>query len=143
VGGMGLGNELMLGAIPVDRAGAAAAMNETVTELGGALGMAVLGSIGTAVYRHRMGGGVPAGARATLGGAVATAAHMPGAAGARLLATARDAFCSGINVVAFVGVGLLGAAALLSVLCLRHLRGQAEDPTPVAEPEPAAGALAA
>lgn len=143
VGVMTLGNELMLGAIPVDRAGAAAAMNETVTELGGALGMAVMGSIGTAVYRHRIGGGVPAGARATLGGAVATAAHTPGEAGARLLVAAREAFCSGINAVAFVGVGLAGAAALLTVLFLRHLRAAAEAPTPVAQPEPAAGALAA
>jgi DHA2 family multidrug resistance protein-like MFS transporter len=144
VGVMNLGNELMLGAIPVDRAGAAAAMNETVTELGGALGMAVMGSIGTAVYRHRLGADVPAAARSTLGGAVATAARQPGAAGARLLGLARDAFCSGINVVAFVGVGLAAAAAVLTVLFLRGLRtGQAEDATPVAQPEPTAQALSA
>jgi DHA2 family multidrug resistance protein-like MFS transporter len=122
IGVMTLGNELMLGAIPVDRAGAAAAMNETVTELGGALGMAVMGSIGTAVYRHQLGAGVPSSARSTLGGAVATAAHEPAAAGARLLSAARDAFCSGINTVSFVGVGLVAVAALLTVMYLRGIR---------------------
>ncbi|HEX4791084.1 MAG TPA: MFS transporter [Actinospica sp.] len=155
VGVMALGNELMLGALPVDRAGAGAAMNETVTELGGALGMAVMGSIGTAVYRHHLGGaGVPAAARSTLGGAIATAAHEPGAAGATLLSTARAAFSSGVNVVAFVGVGIAAGAAVLSVLVLRRLRaeepaaegerpgtGMAVAATPVAQPEPTAGAL--
>jgi len=117
-----LGNELMLGAIPPERAGAAAAMNETVTELGGALGMAVMGSIGAAVYRHRLGTTIaPAPARSTLGGAVATAAKEPGAAGAQLLSAAREAFAHSVNVVSIVGAVMMGAAALLTILFLRRL----------------------
>jgi DHA2 family multidrug resistance protein-like MFS transporter len=122
VGVMTLGNELLLGAIPVERAGAAAAMNETVTELGGALGMAVMGSIGTAVYRHHLGAAVPAPARATLGGAVATAAGEHGSAGVQLLSAAREAFTASINGVSTVGAALMAAAAIAAVFFLRGLR---------------------
>jgi MFS transporter, DHA2 family, multidrug resistance protein len=122
VGVMTLGNELLLGAIPPERAGAAAAMNETATELGGALGMAVMGSIGAAVYRHHLAGAVPAPARATLGGAVATAAREHGSAGAHLLAAAREAFTASINSVSIVGAVLMAAAAIATVVFLRGLR---------------------
>jgi DHA2 family multidrug resistance protein-like MFS transporter len=134
---MSLGNELMLGAIPPERAGAAAAMNETVTELGGALGMAVLGSIGTAVYRHGLGADVPGPARSTLGGAVATAAHEPSSVGAQLLVTARDDFTHSINVVSIVGAAIMAASALLTILFLRRIGTEAaftHADTPVAEP---------
>jgi DHA2 family multidrug resistance protein-like MFS transporter len=142
---MTLGNELMLGAIPPERAGAAAAMNETVTELGGALGMAVLGSIGTAVYRHGLGADVPGPARSTLGGAVATAAHEPASVGAQLLMTARDAFTHSINVVSIVGAAIMAAAALLTILFLRRIGTETSvEPaaTPVEEPSRSAEAVA-
>jgi DHA2 family multidrug resistance protein-like MFS transporter len=142
---MTLGNELMLGAIPPERAGAAAAMNETVTELGGALGMAVLGSIGTAVYRRGLGADVPSPARSTLGGAVATAAHEPASAGAQLLMTARDAFTHSINVVSIVGAAIMAAAALLTILFLRRIGTEASvesAATPVEEQPRSAEAVA-
>jgi DHA2 family multidrug resistance protein-like MFS transporter len=132
VGVMGLGNELMLGALPPERAGAGAAMNETVTELGGALGMAVMGSIGTAVYRHHL-AGAPSAVRSTLGGAVATAAHEPGSAGAALLADARAAFATSLNTASFVGAGLMVVAAVSTVLFLRRLPGEADSPPASAE----------
>ena len=119
VGVMTLGNELLMSAIPPERAGSAAAVNETVGELGGALGMAVLGSIGAAVYRGHLGSEVPAGARSTLGGAVATAAHMSGTAAADLLTAARAAFTSGLNTVSIVAAALMALAALLTALFLR------------------------
>lgn len=121
VGVMTIGNELMLGALPPERAGAGAAMNETVTELGGALGMAVMGSIGTAVYRGHIGSAVPAAARSTLGGAVAVAAHEPGSAGTALSAAAREAFVTSLNAVSIVGAVLMGFAAVLTVLFLRRV----------------------
>ena len=75
---MTVGGELIMGAVPPERAGAAAAVVETGTEFGGALGMAVLGSIGTAIYRsdlvanapHGLSSGALSAARDTLGGAV-------------------------------------------------------------------------
>ena len=44
--------DLAMGSAPVEKAGVASSLMETGAEFGGALGMAVLGSIGTAIYRH-------------------------------------------------------------------------------------------
>ncbi|HKX46397.1 MAG TPA: MFS transporter, partial [Planctomycetota bacterium] len=71
-----LATDLVVGSVPPERAGTAAALSETSSELGGALGIAVLGSIGVAVYRSGMSRGLPealphdaaAAARDTLGG---------------------------------------------------------------------------
>jgi len=49
-----LGTDLIVNSAPTERAGAAAALSETSTELGGAMGMAILGRIGMVVYRSRM-----------------------------------------------------------------------------------------
>src|SRR5919106_347320 len=45
-----LTNDLIIGAAPPERAGAAAGISETAAELGGALGIALLGSLATAIY---------------------------------------------------------------------------------------------
>ena len=74
-----LTNDLIIGTAPPERAGAASAISETGAELGGALSIAILGTLGTAVYRSQMTDDLPAGvppeqaetARDTLGGAVA------------------------------------------------------------------------
>src|SRR4029079_848311 len=52
-------HELIVGSARIERAGAASAISETSSELGGALGIAVLGSIGPAVYRARKGAQIP------------------------------------------------------------------------------------
>lgn len=73
--------DLVVGSAPPERAGSASAISETSAELGGALGIAILGSIGTAVYRTELAKAIPAGvppeaqeaARDTLGGAAAAA----------------------------------------------------------------------
>lgn len=123
--------DLALGAAPAEKAGAASSLLETGQEFGGALGMAVLGSIGTAVYRHRI-GDAPAEAKETLGGALAVAQHLPGRAGDALLTSAREAFTSGMHIAALAGGAvLLGAAAL----ALRGLRGVAA-PQREEQPEP-------
>lgn len=56
-----LGTDLVVGAAPAEKAGSASAMSETVQELGLALGVAVLGSLATAVYRDRVDDTLPAG----------------------------------------------------------------------------------
>ena len=56
-----LATDIIVGSAPVERAGAASAISETSSELGGALGIAILGSIGTAVYRTRMTAALPNG----------------------------------------------------------------------------------
>src|SRR5207244_11885342 len=90
----------IVGSAPVERAGAASAISETSSELGGALGIAILGSIGVAVYRGLMADGVPVGvppeatevARAKLVGARAIARQLPGHLRGERLGTAREAF---------------------------------------------------
>ena len=80
-----LTTELIVGSAPPERAGAASGISETGAELGGALGISILGSIGVALYRREVADALPAGipaefaaiARDTLGGAVAVAAQLP------------------------------------------------------------------
>ncbi|MGH3013545.1 MAG: MFS transporter, partial [Gaiellaceae bacterium] len=80
-----LATDLVVGTAPPERAGSAAALSETSSELGGALGIATLGSIGTALYRAQVDDAVPAGvppeeaeaARDTLGGGVSAADRLP------------------------------------------------------------------
>ncbi|MFI6337167.1 MFS transporter [Streptomyces sp. NPDC050535] len=114
--------DLALGTVPVARAGAASALLETGTEFGGALGMAVLGSIGTAVYRDRIPSDAPAAAHETLGGALATAQQLPGDTGQALTTAAREAFTSGMHAAAIAGAVLLLGAAALAATALRRVR---------------------
>jgi MFS transporter, DHA2 family, multidrug resistance protein len=118
-----LATDLIVGAAPPERAGAAAAVSETSSELGGALGVAVLGSIGTAVYRIQVAGAIPSGvsaeaaraARGTLGGALAVAERLPEHLGAALLGPAREAFTYGMQLsAALCAVIALGAAVMLA-----------------------------
>lgn len=135
---MSLLTDLALGSVPVDRAGSASSLLETGTEFGGALGMAALGSIGAAVYRHAMPGSAPEPARETLGGALAVAAELPGRAGDALASAAREAFTEGMRGAAIAGALLLLLAAGIAVAGLRNVRvrpdtenaGQAENLSP-------------
>jgi MFS transporter, DHA2 family, multidrug resistance protein len=113
--------DLAMSSAPVERAATASSLLETSTEFGGALGMAVLGSIGTAIYRHEMPSTAPAGARETLGDALATAAHLPGRAGESLVATAREAFTSGFQGAAIAGAVVVALAAVGAAVSLRRI----------------------
>jgi DHA2 family multidrug resistance protein-like MFS transporter len=123
-----LTTDLVLAAAPPERAGAAASMSETSSEFGGALGIAVLGSIVTAVYRSEIAGTLPAGipsdaaeaARATLGGAVAVAGDLPGPAGTALLDVARAAFAQSFELVSAVSAVIAIAIAVLAAAMLRQ-----------------------
>ena len=124
-----LANDLIIGAAPPERAGAASAISETCSEFGGALGIAILGSIGTAIYRRAMAGSVVDGippdaavaARDTLGGAVAAAGQLPGL-GTVLLDTARKAFTHGLHVTAITSALVVLGMAVLVMVSLRHVR---------------------
>ncbi|MEU1401104.1 MFS transporter [Streptomyces sp. NPDC005728] len=124
--------DLAMGAAPVEQAGAASSLLETGTEFGGALGMAVLGSIGTAIYRHEMPASAPAEAHETLGGALAVAGRVPGRTGDALATAAREAFTSGMHGAALAGTAVLALAAIVATTTLRriHIR---ETPAPETE----------
>ncbi len=138
VAAMTLANELALGAAPPERAGSAAAVLESGQELGGALGMAILGSVGAAVYSRDMADALPAdvahadAVRETLGGAAAVAAHLPTRTAETVLAAARDAFTHGMG---FAAVGAAAAMAGAGVFSLVLLRGAGRTKPTSAEPE--------
>jgi len=145
VGVMTVGNELIMGAVPPERAGAAAAVVETATEFGAALGIAILGSLGIAVYRSGLVASAPQGtpptalaaARDTLGGAITVADRLPGRVGTDLLEAARAAFTHGLNNAALGAAIVMALAAVLSAAFFRGVQAQssarAEEPLTVAE----------
>jgi DHA2 family multidrug resistance protein-like MFS transporter len=133
--------DMILATAPPERAGGASALSETASELGGALGVAILGSVGAAVCRHEIAGALPGGlpddARAaatdTLGGAAAVAGHLSGQAGASLLDAARVAFTYGLNIAAGAGAATMATAVVLAVVLLRRVE---LDTTPTEELTP-------
>ncbi len=124
-----LGTDLIVGSAPPERAGAASAISETGAELGGALGIAVLGSVGTAVYRRAFSaeasGSVPVEAletaRGTLGGALTAAESLPPGLGDPLVSVARQAFVEAFEASAAIGAGVILLLAVLSAMMLRHV----------------------
>jgi MFS transporter, DHA2 family, multidrug resistance protein len=130
-GGMGftfaVTTDTMLAAVPKERAGAASAISETATELGGALGMAILGSVLNAVYRGSLDlpGTVPTGAahgaRDSLGGAIDGVAGLPAQLAGEVVAAARHAFVDGMHVAALSSAGLAVVAGLVALVTLRRV----------------------
>jgi MFS transporter, DHA2 family, multidrug resistance protein len=129
-----LATDLMLENAPPERAGAASAIAETGSEFGGALGIAILGTIGTAVYRSQVADAVPAGvpppaaeaARDTLGGAVAAGDQLPDPFAAELLDAAREAFTQGLQLAAGISATVVIVAAALAVVLLRRVGAGSE-----------------
>jgi DHA2 family multidrug resistance protein-like MFS transporter len=128
-----LTNDLILGSAPPERAGAASGLSETCAELGGALGIAIFGTIGIAVYRAAMPDAVPgvphdvmAIARDTLGGTVAIADQLPAQAGAELVNVARQAFTYGMQLTAAISVAGSLALALVAAAKLRRVGAASE-----------------
>ena len=113
---------LIVGTAPPEQAGSASAMSETSAEFGGALGVAILGSLGTLVYRMTMDGVDLSGLNAaqqlavstTLAGAVETAKAM-GATAPAWLDAARSGFSLG-----FAACCALAAVTLLALAGLAH-----------------------
>ncbi|GAP51996.1 MFS transporter [Streptomyces azureus] len=123
--------DVILSSVPQEQAGSASAVSETAYELGAALGIAVLGSIVTGVYRDFTGpAGTPAAARESLGGAVEAAAGMPAHTSAVMLDAARTSFVDGLALAAGAGAAVLLAAAVAAWFLLRgqRLESGAEHP---------------
>jgi DHA2 family multidrug resistance protein-like MFS transporter len=143
--------DLVVSSAPPERAGAASGISETGAELGGALGIAILGSIGVAVYRGQLADTLPAGipgqaavvARDTLGGAMGVAAQLPAAAGAALAEAAQQAFVRGMQLTVSLSATVAVLVAVMATILLHAVPvpGQAEaDQQPAASPEPAVAA---
>ncbi|RVU25337.1 MFS transporter [Streptomyces antnestii] len=116
--------DVILSSVPKEQAGAASAVSETAYELGAALGIALLGSIVTGVYRDFTApAGTPAevasAAHESLGGAVESVSALPAHTAGELLASAQDAFVDGLRAASGVGAAVLLATALAAWFLLR------------------------
>ena len=109
----------IMSAVPLGKAGVGSAMNDTTRELGGALGVAVLGSLVASRYDARLSPALdllPASLHAqageSLAGALHTAADVGGPTGTQVASIAREAFVSGMHLAAIIAgcVALLAAA---------------------------------
>ncbi|HTE41471.1 MAG TPA: MFS transporter [Steroidobacteraceae bacterium] len=124
-----LTTDLVMSDVPPERAGAASGISETSFEFGAALGVAVLGSVVSAVYRTQMSDADLAGltgatldnARETLGAAVAAAETLGDHARDNVLLVARTSFTQAMNVAAWVSTVL---AIVASIVCFRFMRHQ-------------------
>ena len=134
--------------VPAHQAGAGSAINDTIREVGGALGIAVVGSLAAAVYRSRLThvlvaqhapGLVVHVATGSVAAADITGRQVGGAAGSELMAAAHSAFVNamamGVRVAA--GVALVSAVAAIFALPRRRNPVVAEAPRPTT-PRPAA-----
>ena len=125
--------ELIMATLPPARAGVGSAVNDTVRELGGALGVAVIGSVAASSYASnlegRLDGDLPDGLRAAVvdnvGAALEVSDHL-GAGGADVAAAARDAFVSSMTSSLWVGVGVALLAAAVAFVHLPRRAGANE-----------------
>jgi EmrB/QacA subfamily drug resistance transporter len=137
----------IMGAVPVGRAGVASAMNDVTRLTGGALGIAVVGSVITSIYASRVAGALDglspaarATARSSVGSARALADRLPGADGEALTAAAARAFTDalGLGLACAALLALMAAAIVAWRLPARHESAPRLEGVP-AEPAQAGG----
>jgi EmrB/QacA subfamily drug resistance transporter len=146
--GLGLASspatEAIMGALPPEQAGAGSAVNDTTRELGGTLGVAVIGSVFLSVYGGEVikayrSLGLPTEfeetVRESMGGGLAVAAQVPGDAGAALVAAVQSAFIDGLARGSVVAAVVVAVGALFAWIYLpARARGQVETGAPADEP---------
>lgn len=120
---MGPATESVMGSLPRAKAGVGSAVNDTVRQVGGALGVAVLGSILNSVYASKVANSpveLPAAARQVsednVQGAYAVAEQLPADAGSALVDAANHAFVLAVSTTVLVAAGVVLAGALLALV---------------------------
>jgi Na+/melibiose symporter-like transporter len=137
--GMGMvmapATESIMGSLPRNKAGVGSAMNDTTRQMGGALGVAVIGSVLASVYRPGVGArlaelhapeSVIASARDSIGGAVDAAGSLAEPLRSSVIAASRSEFVNAFHGALFVGAAVLFAAAAI-VFALLPARAAAEE----------------
>ena len=134
----------IMGALPAAQAGVGSAVNDTTREIGGVLGVAVLGSVTSSTYAHWLGDAITSlphdatdTARSSLGGALTVAQHIGGPTGNHLADAAREAFIAGVSKGLLVAILASAIGALLALRCL-PARADAAKPATTAETTAAA-----
>ena len=137
LGGSGLAlatgpsTDSIMGSLSDDKAGVGSAVNDTTREIGGTLGVAVVGSVFASVFGPHLRDSlaalsvptdVAAKASESLGAALAIAAQAPPEMSGRLMVAAKDAFVSGLSVGCYVAVAavVIGAVVTMVFLPARH-----------------------
>ncbi|MFI0466099.1 MFS transporter [Saccharopolyspora sp. 5N102] len=121
-----LGTNLVVGSVPPERGGSAAGLSSISGDLGNALGIATLGSLGAAVYRDSIvpPAGIPADtARASMEDAITAARELPAKAAEALMTAAKEAYTSGLNTIGLACAALTAISATIAITMLRNRRG--------------------
>ena len=133
---------MIVGSAPPERAGAASGISETGLELGGALGISLLGSLGIAIYRGQVAASLPPtvppdvaeAARDTLGAAIAAAATLPADLGAVVIGIVREAFIHGMQLGAVISAVVAFGVAGLALATLRSIDSSGAKEADAADP---------
>ncbi|MFB7864105.1 MULTISPECIES: DHA2 family efflux MFS transporter permease subunit [unclassified Streptomyces] len=119
-------SDTIVNSAPKERSGAASALATTAAELGGALGMAVLGTILNNRYTHtlKLPEGTPAevasAAKDSLGGALQATAALPEKVASAVIDAADAAFMRGLHSAVLLNVVILGVVAIVALITLRN-----------------------
>lgn len=131
--------ESVMGSLPLEHAGVGSGTNGAALQVGGALGVGVLGSLLNTRYQGRL---TPLVSHAripesvahvitgSLGGALTVAQGIGGAVGGQLAAVARLAFISGMDLAVTVAAIVVGVAALIALLLLPSRRSDSQEEAP-------------
>jgi EmrB/QacA subfamily drug resistance transporter len=142
--GTGLGlttapaTESILNVLPPAKAGVGSAVNDATREAGGTLGVAVIGSVFTSMYAHRLTGGsiaelphdTAAAARDSVGAAISIAQHAPSPLSRQLLIDVNASFMSGLHVASLVAAGVCWLGAVVALKLPGRPGVVASDPQP-------------
>ncbi len=133
--GMGLvmapASNTIMTTVPAHQAGAGSAINDTIREVGGALGVAIVGSLSAAVYQSRLGdalaaahvpGAVTHVATGSVAAADLTGARLGGAGGSELISAAHSAFVTSMALGIRVAAGVALASAIAAVFAFAPRR---------------------
>lgn len=118
------GTNILMSAVPRNRSGMGSAMNDTTRELGGALGVAVLGAILSAAYASNIkdvASKLPAAAQEAVEGSLASAvavADKMGDAAGPLLHAAKEAWMSGLGTASLVAAAIIFVSGVIAFIAL-------------------------
>lgn len=120
--------EAVMGSLPPSKAGVGSAVNDTVRQVGGALGVAVLGSILNSVYADRLSGSAVAelpapaadAAQDNVQSALAVAARLPAQAGEALASTAKSGFIDAMDTTVVVAAVVVAVGAVVALFLMPH-----------------------
>ncbi|HWN00820.1 MAG TPA: MFS transporter [Streptosporangiaceae bacterium] len=135
--GMGLvmapASTTIMTTVPARQAGAGSAINDTIREVGGALGIAIIGSLAAAVYRSRLApvlatahapGPVAHLATSSVAAADSIGRHVGGLQGSELVGAAHSAFVNAMAMGMRVAAGVALVSAVAAIFALPRRRGQ-------------------